>query len=260
MKFYTFGNESAPVILLLPGTCCHWKRNFGEVIPRLKQDFHVVCVSYDGFDETEDTVFPDMLTETEKIETYIKTNYGGRIRAAYGCSLGGSFVGLLVQRKNIHIDHAILGSSDLDQDAVWKAKVKCKIAIPLLHKIVSTGEYPKALQGLMEKKRTPYRDQFMAMFGIGNGGLPFMKRESIDNQFYSDLITPLENGICVPGTTVHCFWAAKMGEEYLHRYQKHFKEPVIHRFDMEHEELLVLYPEQWAQKVKEVCFCCAELL
>lgn len=29
--------------------------------------------------------------------------------------------------------------------------------------------------------------------------------------------------------------------------------PVIHRFDMEHEELLVLYPEQWAEKVKEVC-------
>ena len=40
----------------------------------------------------------------------------------------------------------------------------------------------------MEKKRTPYRDKFMAMFGIGN----------------------------VPGTTVHCFYAAKMGEEYLH--------------------------------------------
>ena len=28
--------------------------------------------------------------------------------------------------------------------------------------------------------------------------------------------------------------------------------PVIHSFDMEHEELLVLYPEQWAEKVKEV--------
>ena len=57
MKFYTFGVEGKPVILLLPGTCCHWKLNFGEVIPLLEQHFHVVCVSYDGFDETEDTVF-----------------------------------------------------------------------------------------------------------------------------------------------------------------------------------------------------------
>ena len=253
MKFYTFGEKNMPVLLMLPGTCCHWKLNFGEVIPLLEQQFHVVCASYDGFDDTENTVFPDMLTETQKIEQYILDNIGGGKRAAYGCSLGGSFVGLLVQRKNIHIDHAILGSSDLDQDPVWKAKLKCKIAIPLLHKIVSTGEYPKVLQGLMEKKRTPYRDRFMAMFGIGSGGLPFMKQESVYNQFYSDLVTLLEEGICVPGTTVHCFYAAKMGEEYLARYQKHFKDPVIHHFDMEHEELLILYPHQWADKIKEVC-------
>jgi len=253
MKFYEFGERTSPVILLLPGTCCHWKLNFGEIIPLLEQHFHVVCASYDGFDDTEDTVFPDMIAETEKIESYIQNHFGGTIRAAYGCSLGGSFVGLLVQRKNIHIDHAILGSSDLDQDTPWKAKLKCRIAIPLLHKIVSTGEYPKVLRGLMEKKRTPYRDKFMAMFGIGNGGLPFMKRESIYNQFYSDLITPLEDSIAVPGTTVHCFYAVKMGEEYLRRYQKHFVDPVIHRFDMEHEELLVLYPEQWVIAVQEVC-------
>ena len=153
MKFYTFGKVENPVILLLPGTWCHWKLNFGEVIPLLEQQSHVLCVSYDGFDETEDTVFSDMLRSTEKIENYIIENFSGNIRAAYGCSLGGSFVGLLAQRKNIHIDHAILGSSDLDQDPVWKAKIKCKIAIPLLHKIVSTGEYPKVLQGLVEKKR-----------------------------------------------------------------------------------------------------------
>ena len=70
------------MILLLPGTCCHWKRNFGKVTPRLMQDFHVVCVSYDGFDEAEDTVFSDMLMETKKIEDYIKEHFGGHICAA----------------------------------------------------------------------------------------------------------------------------------------------------------------------------------
>ena len=60
----------------------------------------MVCVSYDGFDETEKTIFPYMVTETEKIENYIKENCGGKIYSAYGCSLGGSFVGLLVQRKS----------------------------------------------------------------------------------------------------------------------------------------------------------------
>ena len=35
MKVYEFGADTAPVILLLPGTCCHWKSNFGQVIPLL---------------------------------------------------------------------------------------------------------------------------------------------------------------------------------------------------------------------------------
>lgn len=87
MKFYLFGNPQKPVLFLLPGTCCHWKRNFGSVVPLLARDFRVVCVSYDGFDETEQTVFQDMLTETAKIEDYIQAHFGGHIRAAYGCSM-----------------------------------------------------------------------------------------------------------------------------------------------------------------------------
>ena len=74
MKVYEFGADTAPVILLLPGTCCHWKSNFGQVIPLLQRDFRVLCVSYDGFDETESTEFPTMLAETEKIEAYILKN------------------------------------------------------------------------------------------------------------------------------------------------------------------------------------------
>ena len=44
MKVYAFGRETAPTILLLPGTCCHWKGNFGHVIPLLAENFCVLCV------------------------------------------------------------------------------------------------------------------------------------------------------------------------------------------------------------------------
>lgn len=53
MKVYSFGLETAPTILLLPGTCCDWKGNFKKVIPLLSDTLHVLCVSYDGFDKTE---------------------------------------------------------------------------------------------------------------------------------------------------------------------------------------------------------------
>ena len=42
---------------------------------------------------------PCLQAENKKIEAYLKTRCGGHIRAAYGCSLGGSFVGLLVARQ-----------------------------------------------------------------------------------------------------------------------------------------------------------------
>lgn len=66
-------------------------------------------------------------------------------------------------------------------------------------------------------------------------------------------MTPLEEKIDVPGTTVHIFYALKMGEKYEARYHRHFKDPDIRRHDMQHEELLVRDPEQWAAEVRRCC-------
>ena len=53
MKIYTFGKKENPAVMLLPGTCCHWK-SFEGVIPKLSENFYVLCVSYDGFDSRYD--------------------------------------------------------------------------------------------------------------------------------------------------------------------------------------------------------------
>ena len=136
MKVHSFGAENAPVILLLPGTCCHWKGNFGRVIPLLSDSYRVLCVSYDGFDETEHAEFPTMLEETAKIEAYISEHCGRHIRAAYGCSLGGSFVGQLAVRRNIHMDYGILGSSDLDQASGFTAKLQTDLLLPMIYPLI----------------------------------------------------------------------------------------------------------------------------
>ena len=241
------------MILLLPGTCCHWKSNFGQVIPLLAQDYRVLCVSYDGFDETERTEFPTMLEETEKIEAYIQSYCGGRIRAAYGCSLGGSFVGLLVARSNIHIDRGILGGSDLDQASPFAARLQTSLLLPLLYPLIRDGRFKaRFLQKRLEKRRREmgaYVDAFMGMFG---GARPYITLRSCKNQFYSDLVTPLPDKIDVPGTEIHIFYAMKMGEKYRARYERHFAHPVIHQQDLRHEELLACHPKQWAQLVKSI--------
>ena len=240
MKVYEFGKKSAPALLLLPGTCCHWKGNFGRVIPLLEKDFRVLCVSYDGFDETENTEFPTMLEETEKIEAYIKEHCSGHIHGAYGCSLGGSFVGLLAARQNIHMDYGILGSSDLDQSPVAATKLQTALLLPLLYPFIRDGKFKsRILQKKLQKRMgqtEAYVQAFMDMLG---GGRPYVTMESCKNQFYSDLITPLPDQINVPGTEIHIFYALKMGKKYRLRY-------------LRHEELLACYPEQWAALVKQI--------
>lgn len=253
MKVYPFGEENAPAILLLPGTCCHWKGNFGHVIPLLAREYRVLCVSYDGFDETENTEFPTMTEETEKIEAYIREHCGGHIRAAYGCSLGGSFVGLLAARRNIHMDYGILGSSDLDQASPFAAKLQTNLLLPLIYPVIRDGEFKsRFLQKRLEKRAAEmpaYVAAFMEMLG---GKRPYVTEQSCKNQFYSDLVTPLPEKIAVPGTEIHVFYALKMGERYRERYERHFVHPVLHEQNLQHEELLACYPEKWAQLVKSI--------
>ena len=253
MKVYSFGAENAPVILLLPGTCCHWKGNFGRVIPLLADSYRVLCISYDGFDETEHTEFPTILEETEKIETYIQEHSGGHIRAAYGCSLGGSFVGLLAARGNIHMDYGILGSSDLDQASPIAAKLQTNLLLPLIYPFIRDGRFKsRLLQKRLTQRKSEmggYVQAFMEMLG---GTRPYVTVQSCKNQFYSDLVTPLPDKINVPGTEIHIFYALKMGEKYRERYERHFANPAIHEQDLQHEELLACYPECWVQLVKDI--------
>ena len=74
-------------------------------------------------------------------------------------------------------------------------------------------------------------DRFMDCFAK-------FKPESIRNEYYTDLLTHLRDDIHVEGTKVHFIYANKMGEKYLKRYKKYFRDPDIREFDMQHEQWL----------------------
>ena len=125
-----------------------------------------------------------MEDECEKIEQEIRTKYGGRIKAAYGCSLGGSFVSLLIQRKRIHIDHGIIGSSDMDEAGSFMAKLQSSIIVPIMYKMVHTGKLPKFTQNKIneaDESRKKLIDGFVNMFGIDKGGSPWITKQSVYN-------------------------------------------------------------------------------
>ena len=165
---------------------------------------------------------------------------------------------LLIQRGYIHINHGIIGSSDMDEAGKFSAKCQAFLVSKIFIDMLRTGKLPGIFRkkiSQMPPERAEYMNQLMSwMFRTGKGGMSFVKKESIYNQFYSDLITPVANHISVPETTIHIFYAKKMGNKYLKRYYQHFENPDIHVHDMEHEELLICHPEQWVQEVEDCCF------
>ena len=233
MRFDEMGLQSGKTLLLLPGTACDYQTNFGSVLNRLGAKYHLICVNYDGFDGSGLT-FPDMTTVTEKIERYIQDNHGGRVDGAIGSSLGSSFVGQLVQRKNVHIDHAIFGSPDLDQNGRLSAWLQSKLVVPLLTGFTKNenkrSKTKEKLKGFFEMSDET-ADKFMACFEK-------FSPESIRNEYHSDLLTWLGDDIHVEHTKAHFIYANKMGEKYLKRYRKHFRDPEIREFDMQHEQWL----------------------
>ncbi len=233
MQFEEMGNKAGKSLMLLPGTACDWQTNFGSVISSLAEKYHLICVNYDGFDGT-DAVFSDMETMTEKIEDYIRKNYAGHLDGALGSSLGSTFVGQLVMREKIHIDHAIFGSPDLDQQGIFLAKLQSLFVVPLLTSCIKN-----------EKKRKKTKEKLMNFFRMDEENaekfltcFSKFKAESIKNEYYSDLLTYLKEDISVEHTIPHFIYANQMGVKYRKRYQKYFHNPDIREFAMQHEQWL----------------------
>ena len=257
MQFTEFGNQEGKTMLLLPGTACTWQLNFKHVVDELAAKYHIIAVNYDGFEGDPNMIFTDVPTVTEKIEDYILEHHGGRVDGAYGSSLGGSFVGLLIERQRIHIDHGFIGSSDLDQGGKLKARLLTMIVGPMLSGACKSEKKRAKLKAKLQKK---------GAVGDGDKSLDFandfidnmktLHPKTISRQFYSDYVTPLADDIHVDSTTIHVICALQMGEKYGRRYRQHFRDPDIHEFDMKHE--VWLYDDKWKQPVLDMIDECMQ--
>ena len=122
-----------------------------------------------------------------------------------------------------------------------------------------TGKGGRLIKKVFAKKMnngndsSDYIRRFMEIMGNGSGiDFSFISKESMKNQFCTDLYTKVGEHIQVSGTTIHFFYALKMGEKYRKRYLKYFANPDICEYDLRHEELL-LDAESWIKAVVQAC-------
>ena len=106
MKLYEFGKKNTTTIMCLPGNFMT-HRQFENIVPLLENDYHVITVSFDGYDETGETVYTTAKEQAEKLTSFIKENLGGRIDLVYAESLGSVPAAWLTQ-MDISIGGVIL--------------------------------------------------------------------------------------------------------------------------------------------------------
>lgn len=129
MKFYKYGKENGKTILLLPGNMMT-HRQYEKIVPILEKKYHVITVSFDGFDETGETTYTTAEKQAEKLASFVRENLNGRIDLVLSESLGGAPAAFLTRCKGLSI-----GGLILDGTSYWNLGILNPIAKNTLYKI-----------------------------------------------------------------------------------------------------------------------------
>ncbi len=185
MKFYEFGPQDGNSILLLPGNFAT-HRQFEKVVPLLEEQYHVITVDFDGYDETGETTYTTAKEQAEKLALYIRENLGGRIDLIEAESLGSVPAVYLSTDKSICVGGMILdGAQYLDYGIfnsimmAWAPKFACN----MMNKIRAKDkvEFPKFLLKITGRSNENLQD----VFGMLAKDFSY---ETVRNTFYEGMV------------------------------------------------------------------------
>lgn len=134
MKIYEFGSKANKTLMCLPGNFMT-HRQFEKIVPLLENDYHVVTVSFDGYDETGKTTYTTGEKQAEKLAKYIKEQLNGKIDLVYAESLGSIPAAFLTRFKDIQIGGVILSGAEYMNYGIFN-KLAIDLFAPMTYKIM----------------------------------------------------------------------------------------------------------------------------
>ena len=88
MRIHTYGDEYAPVVIMLPGSFCN-ADTLTNIITELGAAFHILAVDYNGQYAGSEKPFTSRRGEAEEIIRYLRKHAIASVALVYGQSMGG---------------------------------------------------------------------------------------------------------------------------------------------------------------------------
>ena len=136
MKFYEFGDSGNPAIMCLPGNFMT-HRQFENIVPMLEPEYHVITVSFDGYDETGETVYTTGEDQARKLADYIRNHLGGKIDLVYAESLGSIPAVFLTRMEGLQIGGIIVSGAEYMNYGIFNS-MAIKLFVPMLKQACQT--------------------------------------------------------------------------------------------------------------------------
>ena len=236
MKFLEYGNASAPTILMIHGMGMTAEGSFGYAVERMKDRYHILLACLDGYNDTGST-FTSIEDQATKIAAFLVENYGGKIYAVLGMSMGGFIAIKLLCKHPVKAEKLILDSGYMKP---WK------IAKPMAH-IVANG-FMKLKDGKADIF-TKYGMKMVMGFCFRPEDLySSATKETIYNSEYACLTYPLPDTSPLTKIKVSCWYGSK--EPFMIGGMKRLKTMLpqmktVCFGDYGHGEVMLLHPEQY---------------
>lgn len=173
MKFHEFGDKNLPPILLIHGGGSSWW-NYLRQARLLSHNYHVILPTLNGHGEECQLNYVSTEVSALEILDYIKVNYGGKLFAVGGVSLGGQIAMELLSLDSDIAEKAIIdGSICIPQPRLARfsillvslfgklmfSKSSCKLQLSIMNKCYPQLAYPDEIKNyyMEDMPRTPIK-------------------------------------------------------------------------------------------------------
>jgi len=112
MQYKTFGNKKNPVIVFLHGGGLSWW-SWKQQIDFFQKDYFVMAAIIDGHGDDWATPFISIQNSAHKVIATINENYGGRVFALCGLSIGAQIVVEVLSLERDIAEYAVIESASV---------------------------------------------------------------------------------------------------------------------------------------------------